>query len=99
VLAQIVRNLIVLHALGVHASVFDAIAVLIAIVSLSQLPVGPSVGAAAAVLVLGPHGVAAVAAAGILLTATGTLGGLAFAAWAVVDGLLGRPARAATGPA
>ena len=36
-------------------------------------------------LILGPHGVAAVAAAGVLLTATGTAGGLAFAAWAGID--------------
>jgi uncharacterized membrane protein YbhN (UPF0104 family) len=85
VVAQIARNWLVLNALGAHASVFDAIAVLIAIVSLSQLPIGPGVGAAAAVLILGPHGVAAVAAAGVLLTATGTAGGLVFAAWALVD--------------
>jgi hypothetical protein len=31
---------------GVHASLFDATAVLIAMVTLSQLPIGPSVGAA-----------------------------------------------------
>jgi len=65
--------------------VFDAIAVLIAVVSLGQLPFGLSVGAAASVLILGPEGVAAAAAAGVLLTATGTVGGLAFAAWAVLD--------------
>jgi hypothetical protein len=76
-----------LHAVGVDASFFDAIAVLIAVVSLSQLPVGPSVGAAAAVLILGGDGVAAAAAAGVLLTVTGTLGGLCFAAWAAADRL------------
>ena len=53
-----------LHAVGVDASFFDSIAVLIAVVTLSQLPVGPSVGAAAAVLILGSDGVAATAAAG-----------------------------------
>ena len=82
VFAQIARNWLMLHAVGVDASVFDAIAVLIAVVSLGQLPFGLSVGAAAAVLILGPHGVAAATAAGVLLTATGTVGGLAFAAWA-----------------
>jgi uncharacterized membrane protein YbhN (UPF0104 family) len=85
ILAQIARNWLVLNALGAHASFFDAIAVLIAISTLAQLPIGPSVGAAAAVLILGPHGVAAVAAAGVLLTATGTAGGLTFAAWALAD--------------
>jgi hypothetical protein len=85
VFAQIARNWLVLHAVGVDASVFDAIAVLIAVVSLGQLPFGLSVGAAASVLILGPHGVAAAAAAGVLLTATGTVGGLVFAAWAGLD--------------
>lgn len=87
VLAQILRNWMLLHAVGVDASFFDAIAVLIGLVSLAQLPVGPSVGAAAAVLILGHNGVAAAAAAGLLLTATGTVGGLAFAAWAGADRL------------
>jgi hypothetical protein len=68
-----------LHAVGVDASFFDAIAVLIAVVTFGQLPVGPSVGDAAAVLILGRDGVAA-AAAGVLMTVTGTLGGLCFAA-------------------
>ncbi|HEX6388299.1 MAG TPA: hypothetical protein VFZ89_02595 [Solirubrobacteraceae bacterium] len=66
VFAQIFRNWMLLHAVGVDASFFDAIAVLIALVTLSQLPVGPSVGAAAAVLILGSDGVAAAAAAGVL---------------------------------
>jgi uncharacterized membrane protein YbhN (UPF0104 family) len=87
VFAQIFRNWLLLHAVGVDASFFDAIAVLIALVTLSQLPVGPSVGAAAAVLILGSDGVAAAAAAGVLLTATGTVGGLCFAAWAGADRL------------
>lgn len=87
VFAQIFRNWMLLHAVGVDASFFDAIAVLIALVTLSQLPVGPSVGAAAAVLILGSDGVAAAAAAGVLLTVTGTLGGLCFAAWAGGDRL------------
>ena len=87
VFAQILRNWLLLHAVGVDASFFDAIAVLIAVVTLGQLPVGPSVGAAAAVLILGRDGVAAAAAAGVLMTATGTLGGLCFAAWAGADRL------------
>jgi hypothetical protein len=87
VFAQIFRNWMLLHAVGVDASFFDAIAVLIAVVSLSQLPVGPSVGAAAAVLILGSDGVAAAAAAGVLMTVTGTVGGLIFAAWAGADKL------------
>jgi hypothetical protein len=87
VFAQIFRNWMMLHAVGVDASFFDSIAVLIALVTLSQLPVGPSVGAAAAVLILGSDGVAAAAAAGVLLTATGTIGGLCFAGWAGADRL------------
>ena len=85
VFAQIARNWLFLNAVGVDASVFDAVAVLIALVTLSMLPVGPGVGAAAAVLILGPQGVAAAAAAGVLLTATGTIGGLSFASWAGLD--------------
>ena len=87
VFAQILRNWLVLDALGVHASLLDAIAVLIAMVVLSQLPVGPSVGAASVVAILGSGGVAVAAAAGVLLTATGTIGALVFAAWAAADRL------------
>jgi len=85
VIAQIARTWLVLDAVGVRASIFDAIAVLIAVSTLMQLPVGPGVGAAAAVLILGSNGVAAAAAAGLLLTVTGTAGGLCFAAWAGGD--------------
>jgi len=87
VFAQIFRNWLLLRAVGVDASFFDAVAVLIAVATLGQLPVGPSVGAAAAVLILGSQGVAAAAAAGLLMTVTGTLGGLCFAAWAGADRL------------
>jgi len=87
VFGQIFRNWMLLHAVGVDASFFDAIAVLIAVVTLAQLPAGPAVGAAAAVLILGAHGVAATAAAGVLMTATGTAGALAFATWAGADRL------------
>ena len=76
-----------LHAVGIDASVFDAIAVLIAVVMLGQLPIGPTAGAGAAVLILGPQGVVGAAAAGIMLTATGTIGGVLFAAWAGLDRL------------
>jgi uncharacterized membrane protein YbhN (UPF0104 family) len=95
VFAQIFRNWMLLHAVGVDASFLDAIAVLIAVVSLAQLPVGPSVGAAAAVLILGSKGVAATAAAGVLLTVTGTVGGLCFVAWAGADHLWSVVRRAA----
>ena len=87
VFAQIFRNWLLLHAVGMDASLFDATAVLIAQATLAQLPFGPTVGAASAVLILGSDGVAAAAAAGVLLTVTGTIGGLCFAAWAGVDHL------------
>jgi uncharacterized membrane protein YbhN (UPF0104 family) len=87
VFAQIARNWLMLHAVGVDASVLDAIAVLIAMVTLAQLPVGPSLGAAAVVVILGADGVALAAAAGVLLTATGTAGAIAYAAWAGTDRL------------
>jgi hypothetical protein len=94
--AQVVRNLVVLHGLGVDISVFDAVALLIAAAAIGLLPVGPTLGAATAVLILGHNGVAVVAAAGALLTATGAVGALCFAAWALADRL--RPgARAGTG--
>jgi uncharacterized membrane protein YbhN (UPF0104 family) len=101
VFAQIFRIWLLLQAVGVDASFFDSIAVLIAVVTLGQLPVGPGVGAAAAVLILGRDGVAAAAAAGVLLTVTGTLGGLCFAGWAGADRLwaLTRRARFRKAPA
>jgi uncharacterized membrane protein YbhN (UPF0104 family) len=92
VAAQIARNWLMLHAIGVDASVFDATAVLIAMVTLSQLPVGPSVGAAAVVLILGSGGPGLAAAAGVLLTATGCAGALAYVTWAGLDHLRARPA-------
>jgi uncharacterized membrane protein YbhN (UPF0104 family) len=87
VCAQIARNWLMLHASGIHASVFDATAVLIAVAVLGVLPVGPGVGAGAMVLILGSNGVAGVSAAGVLLTATGTLGALGYAGWALTDRL------------
>jgi uncharacterized membrane protein YbhN (UPF0104 family) len=87
VFAQIFRNWMLLHAVGVDASFLDSVALLIAVAVLGQLPIGPTSGAAAAVLILGGDGVAAAAAAGLLLTVTGTLGGLCFAGWAGADRL------------
>jgi uncharacterized membrane protein YbhN (UPF0104 family) len=84
---QIARNWLLLHASGVDASVFDATAVLIAVAALGVLPLGPSVGAGAAVLILGADGVAPVAAAGVLMTATGAIGALSYGAWALLDRL------------
>lgn len=95
VVAQIARNWLALHAIGVDASVFDAVAVLIALVTLSQLPLGPSVGAVAAVLILGSNGVALAVAAGILLSATGLAGTLCFGGWALADRLRPLPVVAA----
>jgi hypothetical protein len=69
----------------VHASVFDATAVLIAVAALGVLPIGPGVGTGAMVLILGSTGVAGVSAAGVLLTATGTAGALAYGGWALAD--------------
>jgi hypothetical protein len=87
VFAQILRNWLMLHAVGVDASLLDAVALLIAVSVLGQLPIGPMTGATAAILILGSNGVAATAAAGVLLTVTGTLGGLCFAGWAGADHL------------
>jgi uncharacterized membrane protein YbhN (UPF0104 family) len=88
--AQVARNWLVLRGIGAHASLFDAIALLIAMFTLGQLPIGPSLGAAAAVLILGRHGVATAAAAGVLLTATATIGSLCYAAWALGDRVIAR---------
>jgi uncharacterized membrane protein YbhN (UPF0104 family) len=85
VCAQVARNWLMLHALGVNVSVFDAMALLITMFTLGQLPVGPSIGPASAVLILGAHGIATTAAAGVLLTVTGTVGSLCYAAWAITD--------------
>jgi uncharacterized membrane protein YbhN (UPF0104 family) len=89
ILAQIARNWLVLHAVGVNTSLLNAIAVLIVSVSMSPLPVGAGAGATATVLILGSHGLADTAAAGVLLTATGTVAALCYAAWACGDHALG----------
>ena len=95
--AQVARNMVVLEGLGVDISILDAVALLIAAAAVGLLPVGPTLGAATAVLILGSNGVAVVAAAGALLTATGAAGTLLFAAWALLDRL--RPPGRADGSA
>jgi uncharacterized membrane protein YbhN (UPF0104 family) len=85
--AQIARNWLLLRGIGVHVSLLDATALLIATFTLGQLPIGPALGPAAAVLILGSHGVATAAAAGVLLTVTSTVGSLSYAAWATADHL------------
>jgi uncharacterized membrane protein YbhN (UPF0104 family) len=85
VVVQIGRNWLLLNFSGVDASVLDSTALLIGLAAVGLLPVGPSVGAATAVLILGAGGVAAAAAAGALLTVTAAIGALCFAAWALAD--------------
>jgi uncharacterized membrane protein YbhN (UPF0104 family) len=87
VVLQIARNWLLLNWSGVDASVFDSTALLIGLAVVGLFPVGPSLGAATAVLILGTGGVAASAAAGTLLTATAAGGALCFASWALVDKL------------
>jgi len=96
VVIQIARNWLLLNYSGVDASVFDSTALLIGLAVVGLLPVGPSLGAATTVLILGTNGVAASAAAGALLTATAAAGALCFASWALLDRLwLRAPAPAA----
>ena len=90
VCAQVLRNWLMLRAIGVHVSVLDSMALLIVMFTVGQLPIGPSTGPAAAVLILGAHGVAATAAAGVLVTLTGIIGSLLFAAGATIDQIVSR---------
>lgn len=87
VVLQIARNWLLLNGSGVDASVFDSTALLIGLAVVGLFPIGPSLGAATAVLILGTNGVAAEAAAGALLTATAAGGAICFASWAMVDRL------------
>ncbi|MCB8971397.1 MAG: flippase-like domain-containing protein [Thermoleophilales bacterium] len=82
---QVLRNWLILRGVGVDISVFDAMALLIATAALGLLPIGPGLGMTTTVLILGSNGVAATAAAGALLTATGVVGAFVFAAWALAD--------------
>ena len=88
---QIARNWFVLNGVGVDASVLDSIALLIAMSVLGVLPIGPSIGAASAVIVFGAD-TGAAAAAGALLTATAAAGALWFAASALVGARRRSPA-------
>ena len=97
VCAQVLRNWLMLHAIRVHVSIFDAMALLIVMFTVGQLPIGPSTGPAATVLILGACGVAAAAAAGVLVTLTGIIGSLLFAAWAAIDRIADRRRGAAGG--
>ena len=90
VCAQVLRNWLMLRAIGVHVSIFDSMALLIVMFTVGQLPIGPSTGPAATVLILGAHGVASAAAAGVLVTLTGIIGSLIFAAWAISDRIVNR---------
>ena len=98
VCAQVLRNWLMLDAIGVHVSIFDSMALLIVMFTVGQLPIGPSTGPAATVLILGAHGVAATAAAGVLVTLTGIIGSLIFAAWAATDSIASRRRAVATPP-
>jgi Lysylphosphatidylglycerol synthase TM region len=90
---QIARNWFVLNGVGVDASVLDSVALLIAMSMLGVLPVGPSIGAASAVIVFGAD-TGAAAAAGALLTATAAVGALWFAASALLGAMRRSPAPA-----
>ncbi len=95
--AQVLRNYLVLRGLGVDITVLDSVALLIGTAAVGLLPIGPTTGVATAVLILGSNGEAVVAAAGALLTATGAVGALCFAGWALLDRL--RPSARREAPA
>lgn len=85
--AQVLRNWMVLQGIGVDATIIDSVALLVAAAVIGLLPVGPSLGVTSSILILGSKGVAEVAAAGALLTATGAVGALCFASWSLADRL------------
>jgi uncharacterized membrane protein YbhN (UPF0104 family) len=93
VVLQIGRNWFVLNGVGVDASVFDSVALLIGMAAVGVLPVGPSVGAASAVIIFGTD-TGAAAAAGALLTATAAVAALVFAASALLGSIRRSPAPA-----
>lgn len=82
---QVLRNWLLLRGIGIDISVFDAMALLIAAATVGLLPVGPGLGVATSVMILGSNGVALAAAAGALLTVTGAVGAIVFASWALAD--------------
>jgi len=79
------RNVILLHAVGLHAGPLDAMALLVGAGAVGMLPLGPGSSAGAAMLIFGAAGVGPAAAAGLLLTATGFVADLAYAAWGAGD--------------
>jgi hypothetical protein len=79
------RNLVLLHAVGLHAGPLDAMALLVGAGAVGVLPIGPGSSAGAAMLIFGAAGVGPAAAAGLLLTATGFAADLAYAAWGAGD--------------
>jgi uncharacterized membrane protein YbhN (UPF0104 family) len=79
------RNLVVLHAVGLHAGPLDAMALLVGAGAVGVLPIGPGSSAGAAMLIFGAAGVGPAAAAGLLLTAAGFVADLAYAAWGAGD--------------
>jgi uncharacterized membrane protein YbhN (UPF0104 family) len=79
------RNLLVLHAVGLHATPLDAMALLVGAGLLGMLPIGPSSSAGAAMLIFGAAGMGPAAAAGVLLTATAFAADLGYAAWGAGD--------------
>ena len=58
---------------------------LLATVLVAAIVPARGVGATATVLILGSHGLADTAAAGVLLTVTGTVAALCYAGWACGD--------------
>jgi uncharacterized membrane protein YbhN (UPF0104 family) len=96
VATDLARSLLLLHAVGLPASVFDAMALRIATGVAATLPIGVGSGAGAAVLLFGAGAVGRAAAAGVVLTATGLAADLCFGAWGVGD-LVWRGRRAAAG--
>src|SRR3984957_10478004 len=90
VCAQVLRNWLMLRAVGVHVSIFDSMALLIVMFTVGQMPIGRLAGRAAPVLILGAHGFPATAAAGVLVTLTGSIGSVIFASWATTDSIVNR---------
>jgi hypothetical protein len=83
--AQVARNWLLLDASGLHLGLIGAMAVMIGVGIIGQLPLGPSAGAAGAALIAGAGGMGAALAAGVLLSATGVIGALCFGVWALGD--------------
>ncbi len=89
VFANVARNWLMLRAIGVDVSLFAAMAPLMATFTLGELPLGPARSGRRGVI-LGSHGIAATAAAGVLVAVTGITGSLCYAAWAISDQIVAR---------